>query len=80
MMDALRVNSSTNDAGKTLTITFDRTTSEYLNSTWDTLTGGTSFSSSTILDVAQLMQLFGGEDFITLIDANDLPSSYFDIA
>ena len=78
--DALRVNSSTNDAGKTLTITFDRTTSEYLNSTWDTLTGGTSFSSSTILDVAQLMQLFGGEDFITLIDANDLPSSYFDIA
>ena len=77
---ALRVNSSTNDAGKTLTITFDRTTSEYLNSTWDTLTGGTSFSSSTILDVAALVQLFGGEDFITLIDANDLPSSYFDIA
>ena len=49
-------------AGRNLIINFDRVTSEALNdrAVWDTLTGGTNFSSDTISTVAQLSSLFGG--------------------
>ena len=83
---------STN-AGRTLRIVFDRVTSEALNdmAVWDTLTGGTNFSSDTISTVAQLSSLFGGfgrpgydaalDDggFISIIGPDDLPSTYFEI-
>ena len=82
------------EAGDHLIIYFDRVTSEALNdrAVWDTLTGGTNFSSDTISTVAQLSSLFGGfgrpgydmalDDggFISIIGPDDLPSSYFDIA
>ena len=68
-------------------------TSEALNdmAVWDTLTGGTNFSSSRISTVAQLSSLFGGfgrpgydaalDDggFISIIGPDDLPDSYFEI-
>ena len=80
-------------AGRTLRIFFDRVTSEALNdmTIWDTLTGGTNFSSDTISTVAQLNSLFGGfgrpgydaalDDggFISIIGPDDLPDSYFEI-
>ena len=82
------------DAGRTLWIVFDRVTSEALNdmAVWDTLTGGTNFSSDTISTVAQLNSLFGGfgrpgydaalDDggFISIIGPDDLPDSYFEFA
>ena len=48
--------------GRRVVISFDRVTSEALNdrAVWDTLTGGTNFSSRTISTVAQLSSLFGG--------------------
>ena len=81
------------NAGSLLVIYFDRVTSEALNdmAVWDTLTGGTNFSSTTIPDVAQLSSLFGGfgrpgydaalDDggFISIIGPDDLPDSYFAI-
>ena len=81
------------NAGRTLRIVFDRVTSEALNdmAVWDTLTGGTNFSSNTISTVAQLSSLFGGfgrpgydaalDDggFISIIGPDDLPDSYFEI-
>ena len=80
-------------AGRQLQINFDRVTSEALNdrAVWDTLTGGTNFSSDTISTVAQLNSLFGGfgrpgydaalDDggFISIIGPDDLPSTYFEI-
>ena len=80
-------------AGAHLTINFDRVTSEALNdrAVWDTLTGGTNFSSRTISTVAQLSSLFGGfgrpgydaalDDggFISIIGPDDLPLTYFEI-
>ena len=75
-----------------LFIYFDRVTSEALNdmAVWDTLTGGTNFSSRIrISTVAQLSSLFGGfgrpgydaalDDggFISIIGPDDLPDSYF---
>ena len=80
-------------SGLLLQINFDRVTSEALSdmAVWDTLTGGTNFSSATILDVAQLSSLFGGfgrpgydaalDDggFISIIGPDDLPDSYFEI-
>ena len=85
--------SGRNGSGHRLIIVFDRVTSEALNdrAVWDTLTGGTNFSSTTILDVAQLSSLFGGfgrpgydaalDDggFISIIGPDDLPDSYFEI-
>ena len=85
--------STSNDAGSTLYIYFDRVTSEALNdrAVWDTLTGGTNFSEETISTVAQLSSLFGGfgrpgydaalDDggFISIIGPDDLPSTYFEI-
>ena len=82
------------DAGSHLRIDFDRVTSEALNdmAVWDTLTGGTNFSSDTISTVAQLNSLFGGfgrpgydaalDDggFISTIGPDDLPDSYFEFA
>ena len=76
-----------------LIIVFDRVTSEALNdrAVWDTLTGGTNFSSNYISTVAQLSSLFGGfgrpgydaalDDggFISIIGPDDLPDSYFEI-
>ena len=81
-------------AGGQIRIFFDRVTSEALNdmSTWDTLTGGTNFTASTINTAALLSSLFGGfgrpgydaalddGDFISIIGSGDLPDSYFDIA
>ena len=81
-------------AGLTFKINFDRVTSEALNDAvvWDALTGGTDFSASTISTAALLSSLFGGfgrpgydaaldaGDFISVIDSDDLPSSYFEIA
>ena len=81
-------------AGLTFKINFDRTTSEALNdmTVWDTLTGGTNFSASTISTVALLSSLFGGfgrpgydaaldaGDFISIIGSDDLPDSYFEFA
>ena len=81
------------NAGRHLRIIFDRVTSEALNdrAVWDTLTGGTNFSSDTISTVAQLSSLFGGfgrpgydaalDDggFISVIGPDDLPDSYFAI-
>ena len=86
--------SGRNGSGHRLIILFDRVTSEALNdrAVWDTLTGGTNFSSTTILDVAQLSSLFGGfgrpgydaalDDggFISIIGPDDLPDSYFEFA
>ena len=80
-------------AGQRLIIYFDRVTSEALNdmAVWDTLTGGTNFSSDTISTVAQLNSLFGGfgrpgydaalDDggFISIIGPDDLPLTYFEI-
>ena len=77
--------------GHLLEIHFDRVTSEALNdrAVWDTLTGGTNFSSDRISTVAQLSSLFGGfgrpgydaalDDggFISIIGPDDLPDSYF---
>ena len=76
------------NVGRTLTIIFDRVTSEALNdrAVLDTLTGGTDFSTD------QLSSLFGGfgrpgydaalDDggFISIIGPDDLPDSYFEIA
>ena len=87
-------NPTSNPAGSQLRILFDRVTSEALNdmTVWDTLTGGSNFSSATILDAAQLSSLFGGfgrpgydvalDDggFISTIGPDDLPDSYFEIA
>ena len=84
---------SSYSAGNILRIFFDRVTSEALNdmAVWDTLTGGTNFSSDTISTVAQLSSLFGGfgrpgydaalDDggFISIIGPDDLPDSYFEI-
>ena len=86
--------SGRNGSGHRLIILFDRVTSEALNdrAVWDTLTGGTNFSSTTILDVAQLSSLFGGfgrpgydaalDDggFISIIGPDDLPDFYFEFA
>ena len=80
-------------AGLTFKINFDRVTSEALNdmTVWDTLTGGTDFSASTISTVALLSSLFGGfgrpgydaalDDggFISIIGPDDLSDSYFEI-
>ena len=85
---------TSNPAGGQLQINFDRVTSEALNdmTVWDTLTGGTDFSSSTIDTAALLSSLFGGfgrpgydvalDDggFISIIGPDDLPDSYFEIA
>ena len=82
---------TSSEAGRHLRIYFDRVTSEALNdrAVWDTLTGGTNFSSDTISTVAQLSSLFGGfgrpgydmalDDggFISIIGPDDLPDSYF---
>ena len=82
------------NAGRTLKIVFNRVTSEALNdrAVWDTLTGGTDFSSATIPTVALLSSLFGGfgrpgydaalDDggFISIIGPDDLPDSYFEFA
>ena len=82
------------NAGRTLTIVFNRVTSEALNdmTVWDTLTGGTDFSTSTISTADQLSSLFGGfgrpgydaalDDggFISIIGPDDLPDSYFEFA
>ena len=84
---------ATRTAGGLVYIAFDRVTSEALNdrAVWDTLTGGTNFSSDTISTVAQLSSLFGGfgrpgydaalDDggFISIIGPDDLPDSYFAI-
>ena len=81
-------------AGGSLRIIFDRVTSDALNgmAVWDTLTGGTNFSTNIISDVDQLSSLFGGfgrpgydaalDDggFISIIGPDDLPDSYFEIA
>ena len=81
-------------AGGRIRIFFDRVTSEALNdmTVWDTLTGGSNFSASTVSTVAQLSSLFGGfgrpgydaaldaGDFISIIGPDDLPDSYFEIA
>ena len=81
-------------AGGQIRVFFDRVTSEALNdmANWDTLTGGTNFSASTINTAALLSSLFGGfgrpgydaaldaGDFISIIGPDDLPDSYFEIA
>ena len=81
-------------AGGSLRVIFDRVTSEALNdmAVWDTITGGTNFSTNIISDVDQLSSLFGGfgrpgydaalDDggFISMIGPDDLPDSYFEIA
>ena len=83
--------SGRNGSGHRLIILFDRVTSEALNdrAVWDTLTGGTNFSSYTISTVAMLSSLFGGfgrpgydaaldnGGFISIIGPDDLPDSYF---
>ena len=85
---------ASNAAGGTLTINFDRVTTEALNdmAVWDTLTGGTNFSANATSTVAMLSSLFGGfgrtgydatldtGDFISIIGPDDLPDSYFEIA
>ena len=85
---------SSNPTGGQVQIIFDRVTSEALNdmTVWDTLTGGTDFSKSTISTAAMLSSLFGGfgrpgydaalddGDFISIIGLDDLPDSYFEIA
>ena len=85
---------TSNPAGGQLQINFDRVTSEALNDmdTWDTLTGGTNFSASTVNTATLLSSLFGGfgrpgydaalDDggFISIIGPDDLPDSYFEIA
>ena len=82
------------EAERTFKINFDRVTSEALEdmTVWDTLTGGTDFSASTISTAALLSSLFGGfgrpgydaaldaGDFISIIGPDDLPDSYFEIA
>ena len=92
-VDGTRDGGSGGNAENWLTISFDRVTSEALNdmAVWDTLTGGTNFSSDTISTVAQLSSLFGGfgrpgydaalDDggFISIIGPDDLPDSYFAI-
>ena len=85
---------ASNAAGGTLTINFDRVTTEALNdmTVWDTLTGGNNFSANATSTVAMLSSLFGGfgrtgydatldtGDFISIIGPDDLPDSYFEIA
>ena len=86
--------STSTEAENLLIIQFDRVTSEALNdiTVWDTLTGGTDFSASTISTAALLSSLFGGfgrpgydaaldaGDFISIIGPDDLPDSYFEFA
>ena len=87
-------NPTSSPAGARLEIYFDRVTSEALNdmTVWDTITGGSNFSSAAIQELAQLNSLFGGfgrpgydaalDDggFISTIGPDDLPDSYFEIA
>ena len=78
-------NSGTDDggsggnAGATVRVFFDLATSEALNGAYyDTITGGTNRDTFVVADADRLIQLFGGEEFFTIIDANDLPSTYFE--
>ena len=79
-------NSGTDDggsggnAGATVRVFFDLATSEALNGAlYDTITGGTNRDTFVVADADRLIELFGGEEFFTIIDANDLPSTYFDV-
>ena len=92
--DGRSLDDGADPAGGAIVILFDRVTSEALNemTVWDTLTGGTDFSASTISTVDQLSSLLGGfgrpgydaalDDggFISFIGPDDLPDSYFEIA
>ena len=79
-------NSGTDDggsggnAGATVRVFFDLATSEALNGAlYDTITGGTNRDTFVVADADRLIELFGGEEFFTIVNANDLPSAYFDV-